>query len=178
MRLAFSRSYVVLVRTQRCATTSRIERENASKRSRALATFGSITRSKTRCRSYNASSFPANGIGPLPYCLRRSEASLVLVFAGTRFGESSGTVLFVLIEHPCRRNYLISVSFKSTAESALIEEQGRLTRKGDDRHSKVGSPAEKDCARTRPRSGSPCSAANIFPHILDLAQATGRQKRE
>src|ERR1700686_445969 len=118
MRLAFSRSYVVLVRTQRCARMSRIERENASKRSRAIATFGSITRSKTRCRSYNASSLPTNGIGPHPYCSRRSEALLVLVFVGTSFGESRGTVLFVLIEHPCRRNYLISVSSKSTAQSA------------------------------------------------------------
>ena len=42
---------VLLVSVQRCASTSRIECATASKRSRAVATLGSITRSKTKCRS-------------------------------------------------------------------------------------------------------------------------------
>src|SRR5215469_5027322 len=96
MRLAFACSYVWFVSTQRCASMSRMDRENASKRSRELAAFGLIPRSKTRCRSYRAFSVPTNGIGPQPYLLRsssearesRPEISFVLILSpsGSRIG--------------------------------------------------------------------------------------------
>src|SRR6201993_1515717 len=76
---------------------SRTERENASKRSRALATFGSIARSKTRCRSYRASAAPTNGMAPDPYRWRSSETLVVLVVIGTTFAESGRGATFVLI---------------------------------------------------------------------------------
>src|SRR5882724_6307331 len=50
------------------------------------------------------------------------------------------------------------------------------TRRRDDRHSKVGSPAGKDCVRNRARSNSACSAENTYQRILERAPAIGRQK--
>src|SRR5215469_8768928 len=97
MRLAFRCSYVVFVLTQRCARRSRTERENASKRSRALAIFGSMARSKTRCHSYNAFSVPTNGIGPHPYSWRRSEILTGFALIGTTFAASVRPTGFVLI---------------------------------------------------------------------------------
>src|SRR5215469_3309502 len=97
MRLAFCCSYVVLVFTQRCARTSRTAWETASKRSRALATLGSMARSKTRCRSYSASWVPENGIPAVPYCWRSLVRFGGFVVRGTTFAESGRDILFVLI---------------------------------------------------------------------------------
>src|SRR5215469_11384314 len=97
MRLAFWRSYVVLVFTQRCARTSRMAWAAASKRSRALAALGSMARSKIRCRSYSASWVPENGILSVPYCCRSCVMFGGFPVKGTTFAESGREMLFVLI---------------------------------------------------------------------------------
>src|SRR6266403_2027883 len=140
MRLAFSRSYVVLVRTQRCARMSRIE-------SARIHTV----------------------LEALKPCLCSSSWERVLGSLAVLPSLYSLNILVVVI---IRNRYC-----PNRPPRTPLEERGRLTRKRGDRHSKVGLPAERDCARNRPRSGLPCSAENTCPQIRDRAQATGRPKR-
>src|SRR2546421_11850392 len=100
---------------------------------------------------------------------------------GTTFVDFGRTALFVLIGNPCSLGYLKPLSEIASVQRPQPTTPRRTTGstgRRDDRHSKVGSPAGKDCVRNRARSSSPYSAENTYQRIRDRARASGRQTPE